>query len=401
MNRTLYTRIEQLLGPDQVDLTGENPVAAPVEIDGLRELMRLASSERVKVMVAGGGTLPSPVSLGDRMVISLAGMNRVREVHSGDFLIVAEAGTTVDRAVEAAYGERLLLPLDITSGDRATLGGVYMTAAVGPYAAGYGPFRDFVVGAKCITAQGELVTFGARTTKNVTGYEITRFLAGTLGLFAIAAELTIRVQPLPERRTMVVGNFGSGARAFEAVCGLETVSGPYKRAEIIAAQGLDGAVLAGVGIEGLDSMVETGVDRVRRRMEAAGAESVREVEPDTFMRDRRRAASEMAEAGMLTLTVPPPAVVPLARDLQERFPSMPLLAHPLLGRIHVRASGGTEAEKIAARVLAVGGKVPTVPGQMIREGIAGMFTPSEMSVARALKRELDPEGILNPQLRLG
>lgn len=401
MNENLNTRIEHLLGPEQTDLSGENPVVVPCDVNGLAEVMRFASAERIKVMTVGGGTLPMPVSLGERIAISLARLDTVRDVHTGDFLTVVEAGTTVDRAVEAAYREKLLLPLDITSGDRATMGGAYMTAAIGPYAAGYGPFPDFVIGAKCVTAQGDIVIFGGRTTKNVTGYEITRFLAGTHGLFAIAAELTVKLLPFPERRIMVAGRFNSGVSAFEAVCGLETVGGPVKRAEIIAEQGLSGTVLAGVGVEGLESIVEGGVAAIRRRMEDAGAESVREVEPESFMTDRRRASAAMVESGMLTLIVPPSATAAIIRDFRELYPSMPLLAHPLMGRIHVRANEEADVKRITGLVLAVGGKQPIVPGQLLREGIAGMFTSSEATAARALKRELDPGGILNPQIRMG
>ncbi len=44
-----------------------------------------------------------------------------------------------------------------------------MTAATGPDASGYGPFRDAVIGVKCVTATGDTVVFGGRTMKNGPG----------------------------------------------------------------------------------------------------------------------------------------------------------------------------------------------------------------------------------------
>lgn len=399
MNRTLYDRIERLFGPEMMDMSSDPPIVYPRDVEALAETMRLISPERCKIMVTGGGTFPVPVSLGDRITVSLARMDMVLEVNPGDFLVVAQAGTSVDRTVEDALNAGLHLPLDITSGARATVGGAFMTAASGPYAAGYGSFRDYVIGAKCVTARGDVVTFGGRTMKNVTGYEMVRFLAGTMGLFAVAAELTIRTLPLPERRTMVVGGFRANARPLEEVSGIGISAGPVKRAELVAEQGLGGEVFLGIGIEGMDSLVESRVADIRERMERAGADSIREEAQDAFMEKRRLAATVMAEAGMMTLTVPPSAVAALGRVLREEFPSMPVIAHPIIGRIHVLPADGAATSKITERVLAVGGKQPSAWGRTLREGVGSRFTEPERTVARSLKRELDPDNILNSHLR--
>lgn len=181
MNDSLNSRLECTFGPDMVDVSGDMPVVRPDSERCLSEVLRMVSAERVPVMIAGGGTCPAAVRIDETVRISLARLSEIREVNPGDFIAVAQAGAAVDAVVAAAEMQKLLLPLDPTSGAKATLGGAYMTAAVGPYAAGYGPFRDFILGVRCITARGETVTFGGRTMKNVTGYEIARFLAGTMG----------------------------------------------------------------------------------------------------------------------------------------------------------------------------------------------------------------------------
>lgn len=377
------------------------PVIQPSDERCLAEVLRLASAEKIPVMISGGGTCPSPVCIDETVRVSLARLAEVREVSAGDFLVVAQAGAVADSAVAAAERERLLLPLDITSGARATVGGAYMTAAVGPYAAGYGPFRDYILGARCIGSSGEIVTFGGRTMKNVTGYEIARFLAGTMGLFAVAVELTLKALPMPERRVVLAGRFGPESDPFDTASGVGSAGGSVKFVELVAENGLGGEILVGVGIEGRERTVARGAAAVRAALERAGALSVDEERPEEFSRRRRDASERHARPGLVTATVSPSASAALLREFRRAIPNTPVLAHPLLGRIHADAGGTDIVAVIRSRTLAVGGKIPTTWGQAIREGLTGMFTPEELAVARALKRELDPAGVLNPHLKTG
>jgi glycolate oxidase FAD binding subunit len=274
-----------------------------------------------------------------------------------------------------------------------------MTAAAGPYSAGYGPFRDYVIGAKCVTARGDVVTFGGRTMKNVTGYEITRFLAGTHGIFAIAAELTLKVLPLPERQTVLIGQFSGEHDFLDVIAGVDSVGGGVKTCELVAENGLGGEVLVAVGLEGMEPMVAKGERAVRELLEKAGAVSVREETPGEFARVRREASSRMVESGLQKIQAPPAASAALLRSIRGISPHIPVLAHPLIGRFHVTA-GESETALIREKTLAVGGKQPASWDAPVRRGLTGFLTPAELSIARALKRELDPKGILNPYLRL-
>jgi len=301
MKRSLADSLEKALGTDQVCFPPGTAVFKPRDIGSLAEGMRVISAAKGKAAIAGGGAPPSLVSREDVIGISLARMNEVREVNPGDFIIVAGAGAIADDAVRAAREQRMHVPLDITSGARATVGGAYMTDAAGPYAAGYGPFRDYVIGAKCVTAGGDIVTFGGRTMKNVTGYEVTRFLAGTRGIFAIAAELTLKALPLPERQTVLVGQFPEKGDPVSALSGIEATGGVVKTCELLAESGLGGKTLIAIGLEGMEPMVMKGVGTIREFLERAGTVTVREDTPEEFTRFRREAAQRMVQAGFLTL----------------------------------------------------------------------------------------------------
>lgn len=392
MKDSILARLERELGPEQCDGAVNPPAIVPGDVSVLAEAMRIIAGEGGKARITAGGTMPVPETADDAVTVSLARLGGIREVSHGDFLVVAGAGTVADDVVAAARGERLFLPLDITSGDRATIGGAYMTSAVGPYAAGYGPFRDFVLGAKCVTASGEIVTFGGRTMKNVTGYEITRFLAGSRGLFAVAAELTLKTLPMPERRVVVVGRFGSAGDPSGVGLAVRDIPG-VKACELTAPEGLGGTVTAGAAIEGMNAVTVRAERLVRECMERAGAESVAVETPDVFRDVRRRAAGNIVRAGMVTLQVPPPASAPLLQWFRHLFAGMPVLAHPMLGRMHL-LPGEDNVPAVHGRVLALGGKHPFAWG----DDVMGRFTPEERTVIQSLKRELDPGKVLNPQV---
>jgi FAD/FMN-containing dehydrogenase len=399
MDQTIHARMERTFGAMMTGSSGDAAALTPPDEHGLAEILRFASAERVPMAIAGGGTSPRSADSGMPR-ISLAGLSGVTEVNAGDSVVIARAGTFADTAVREAEKGGLLLPLDPTSGARSTVGGAYMTAVAGPYAAGYGPFRDGVLGARCLTAQGDAVSFGGRTMKNVTGYEITRFLAGTLGLFAVAVELTMKAFPFPERRVVLTGVF-DGVDAVGAAFGAVRNGSAVKFYELIADGGLGGGIIVGVGMEGMEPAVARGSAGVRTMFERAGARTVEEMSPDAFTAMRRAASERHVGPGLITVTVPPSASAALLREIRTVLPESPVLAHPLLGRIHIRAAGDGAAAVIRERTMSVGGKIPAVWGVESGDGLAAMFGPGELALARALKRELDPAGILNTHLNLG
>jgi FAD/FMN-containing dehydrogenase len=400
MNDNLYTRFEQQFGSENMEQSSGSPVITPRNENLVGEIIRFLTAEKTAgVTIRGGGTYSDSLPGAGTVLLSLSRLNGVKEVNPGDFLIVAQAGAVVDEAVGEGIRSGLLLPLDITSGKESTLGGAYMTAAVGPYAAGYGDFRDYVIGAKCVTAKGDVVTFGGRTTKNVTGYEITRFLAGTRGLFAIAVELTLKVLPLPEVRTMVTANFSKGENLAEIINAVHTL-GSVKRFEFTAENGLKGEIQAGIGIEGMESLVKREVKASEKILYESGADSVSEGQPEIFMEKRRAISRSMAGEGLVTISIPPSASGSLLKTLQREFPEAPLFGHPQIGRFHLHLPGDEAMQRLGNKVLALGGKNPAVWGQTAHEGLSSLFTQAEKKIAIALKRELDPGGILNQEMKI-
>lgn len=399
MNGQFLKECERIIGARHVETSSDPPVFSPSSEAALRELMRRISTEKYPVRMLGSGTCPSPEASGDTISLSTRNLARVKEVHPDDFLMVVQAGVVVDDAAAAAEESGLYLPLDITSGDRATIGGAYMTDAVGPGETGYGPFHETVLGVRCLTPIGDVVTFGGRTAKNVTGYDVTRFLAGTRGLFAIAVELILKVRVFPESRIMVVAHFLNHAGACRAVSRVLADFGEVKRFELVALDGLAGAVMVGVGFEGMDFFVRRESGRLAELLAADGAETVVCKNYNTFRKKRRKAAAKMAGLGLYIISVPRASVPSFLERISAISPDLPIIGHPQLGRFHVRCHDRDTIDRITTIALALGGKHPVAWYTTVR-GLEQLFDRPTLAFARSLKGELDPAGVLNPHLGL-
>src|SRR5438067_11914695 len=78
-----------------------------------------------------------------------------------------------------------------------TIGGVIAAGLSGPRRAYAGAARDFVLGAKLLSADGALLRFGGRVMKNVAGFDVSRLLCGSLGTLGIITEISLKVLPRP------------------------------------------------------------------------------------------------------------------------------------------------------------------------------------------------------------
>lgn len=130
--------------------------------------------------------------------VSLARLAGITEYEPSEFTFTALAGTPV-RDVVAALRERgQYLPFDpvlVQAG--ATLGGTLAAGLSGPGRVRYGGLRDFILGVKLVDGEGRLLRLGGKVVKNAAGFDVPKFLVGSLGRFGVIAELTFKVFPKP------------------------------------------------------------------------------------------------------------------------------------------------------------------------------------------------------------
>ena len=78
-----------------------------------------------------------------------------------------------------------------------TVGGMVAAGLAGPARAAVGGVRDYVLGATLLNGKAEVLTFGGQVMKNVAGYDVSRALAGSMGVLGVICEVSLKVLPVP------------------------------------------------------------------------------------------------------------------------------------------------------------------------------------------------------------
>ena len=212
--------LEQIVGEEHLvtateavseyGLEGQRPVAVamPGSREQVAELLRLASEQRLSVLLRGSGTHlylgdpPGPIGL----VLSLGRLNRIVEYDADDLTVTAEAGVTLGELQRVVGEQGQMLPLDPPGPASATLGGIAATNLAGPMRMRHGTPRDLVLGLRVALTDGTIVKTGGRTVKNVAGYELNKLFVGSLGTLGAICELTMRLTPAPEAKAIMVSS---------------------------------------------------------------------------------------------------------------------------------------------------------------------------------------------------
>ena len=142
-----------------------------------------------------GGATPSED--GRQIVISLARMNRVRDVDPVDFSLTVEAGVTLKAAQDAAEAAGCLLPLSISAEGSAQIGGVLATNAGGNTTVRFGNARDLVLGLEVVLPDGQVWNGLRRLRKDNTGYCLRQLFVGSEGTLGIITAAVLKLAPRP------------------------------------------------------------------------------------------------------------------------------------------------------------------------------------------------------------
>jgi glycolate oxidase FAD binding subunit len=195
-----------------VDLIHPNDEAHVVEA------MQAASTNGTRVSVVGGRRHATGNGGEPDAELWTTALDRVVTYDPAEMLCVVEAGMRLGelRRLLADGGQEW--PVD-EPGD-ATVGGVIAADVPLPRQLRVGCLRDTVVEMVFVTGDGRRIRSGARTVKNVTGYDLHRLLTGSRGTLGVITQVALKVRPLPKAaKTLVTreGGIELAARLLEAV----------------------------------------------------------------------------------------------------------------------------------------------------------------------------------------
>ncbi|MEV4754494.1 FAD-linked oxidase C-terminal domain-containing protein [Micromonospora sp. NPDC049559] len=174
-----------------------------------------ATRHRVPVVPRGAGTgLAGGANAVDGCVLlSLDQMNAITELSVEDRLAKVEPGVVTADLARAAAEHGLLYGPDPGSAERSTLGGNLATNAGGFRCIKYGVTRDSVLALDVVLADGRRIATGSRATKGVTGYDLSSLFVGSEGTLGVIVGATLRLQAKPSTPPVTVAAYFSDATA--------------------------------------------------------------------------------------------------------------------------------------------------------------------------------------------
>jgi glycolate oxidase FAD binding subunit len=167
-------------------------------LQGWREHLAGARRHRRTLRLRGAGTKDFYGEALEGEVMDLRSWRGLLDYEPSELVISARCGTPLSE-VEAALAARdqFLAFEPPAFGADPTIGGVIAAGLSGPRRMFAGAARDFVLGTRLLTTQGELLRFGGQVMKNVAGFDVSRMLCGSLGILGIITEVSLKVLPRP------------------------------------------------------------------------------------------------------------------------------------------------------------------------------------------------------------
>lgn len=297
-----------------------------------------------------------------------------------ELVVTARAGTPLAEleAVLAARGQMLAFEPPYF-GATATVGGCVAAGLSGPRRAAAGALRDFVLGAKLLSGRAEVLAFGGTVMKNVAGYDVSRLLAGSLGVLGVILEVSLKVVPRPAQETSLRFELDEAAA-------LRRVNEWGARPLPISATAWQGTGSTGAGI--LHLRLSGAPAAVTAACARLGGERLDDRSAAALWRGLREHTDPYFGPGLpLWRLGLPSAAAPVDLDGTQLIE---------WGGAQRWLRTAAPAREIRARTQALGGHATLFRGGECGDGAFTPLTAPIAAIHRRLKAEFDPAGILNP-----
>lgn len=406
--------------------------------EDVSKTLRFANARGIPVTTrgAGFGYVGGCVPVRGGIVLSVARMQQIKEIHFEDGVAVVEPGVITGELQSAARARGLFYPPDPASLKDCSLGGNIATNAGGPRCLKYGVTRNYVLGLEVVLADGRVLRTGGRTHKNKTGFDLIGPFVGSEGLLGVVTEATLRLLPLPPARASLSASFRTFRQAANAVQEIFRAGFLPAALEIADAFTLRSArehlgraiVPAGEGhvlidLDGQPASVKSEARTLAALLNKIGAQHLQTATGEARCEELwglRRKFSESLKATGLTklnedIVVPRSRLVDLAEfaaKLRKKYGyPVACFGHAGDGNIHVNVMAanyhtdarvhdevGQALDELFAQVLAWGGVITGEHGIGLAKARWWPDATSQVSrdIHSALKSALDPKGILNP-----
>jgi len=411
-------------------------VLRPASTAEVAALVALCAREAIAIVPQGGNTGLSggsvPTGAGREVVLSLSRLNRIREVDALNDTLTAEAGCVLADVQRAAEGAGRLFALSLAAEGSCQIGGTLSTNAGGVNVLRYGNAREQVLGLEVVLPDGRVWDGLRGLRKDNTGYDLKQLFIGAEGTLGVITAAVLKLHPRPAAQATAWIGVADPAGAVALLARLRAGLGERISAfELVSRTCLDAVLAHDAGARDplpgphawyvLAEFADTGSAEALAAQVAQALGDAPEIEDATLAgslaqaRALWRLRETIPEAQFTNvkhdISVPvskvPEFMARAGKALQAAFPGAPLYAfgHIGDGNVHYNVGGADllgrrdEVNAIVFDVVAgLGGSISAEHGlgQLKREAIRARKAPLELELMRALKRALDPRGLMNP-----
>jgi len=368
----------------------------------LADVLATATDRRDSVVPFGGrrslvtGNPVGPARWG----VDMTGLSGIISHAPADLTLSVRSGTTIDEVQATLAGAGQELPLDVPYPETTTIGGLVATGFAGPRRLRSGSLRDLLIGCEFVRGDGLLAKAGGLVVKNVSGFEIPRFLHGSWGALAVLTSVNLKVMPMARSDGTLLATYDEFGTAVDAAHRL-IASDPSIEACVVTSDA--STIRVAARAMGRASTV-TATLQAWAALLGAGAERLEEAGSRQFWQDRANEYAEDPARVVLAVATRPRHVRELAVRLCEvrGSGSATMQVSPGLGSLRIampadRPEAAVTAVAIAAAVTASAASyvLESAPVALRETLPAWGAEPDGMALMRSIKREFDPAGVLN------
>lgn len=415
-------------------------VVFPRNEEDISKILKYCNDNKIVIVPRGagsgftGGALPSEGGI----TLSLERhMNKLLEIDMENMVGVVEPGLINMEFQKAVEAVGLFYPPDPASEDYSTLGGNVSENAGGMRAAKYGITKDYVVALRAVLPNGEIITCGKKTIKDVAGYNTAGILIASEGTLAIITEITLKLIPKPKFKQTYMGVFPDVNKAMNAVfkslaAGANPVAMEFLDALVIKAlkqkfPKIDlpenaGGILVGDVDGSSEAEIASQLETLKESFAQYGSvdfiEATNEDHGKSLWFARRNASPATMIYGTKKLnediSVPrsklPEALEEIYKIGDKYGFNVPCFGHAGDGNIHVNVmvkdktnekemeDGHKAIEEIFQLVVDMGGTLSGEHGIGLSKApfMDIAFNEAELELFKNIKKAFDPNNILNP-----
>lgn len=415
-------------------------VVFPKNEEDVSKVVKFCNDNQIIIVPRGagscftGGALPSHGGI----ILSLERyMNNILEIDMENMLGVVQPGVINMDFQKAVEEVGLFYPPDPASELYCTLGGNVAENAGGMRAAKYGITKDYVVALRAVLPNGEIITAGKKTIKDVAGYNTAGILIASEGTLAVITEITLKLIPKPKFKQTYMGIFPDVTKAMNAVfkslaAGANPVAMEFLDALVIDALKQKfpdielpqdaGGILVGDVDGNSQAEVESQLNTLKKSFKENGsngfiiAKNEEEASQLWFARKNASPATMVYGTKKLNedISVPrsklPEALEEIYKIGDKYGFKVPCFGHSGDGNIHVNVmvkdknntqemeDGHKAIEEIFQLVVDMGGTLSGEHGIGLSKApfMDIAFNHAEMELFKSIKKAFDPNNILNP-----